>query len=156
MRLGGRLQAAIEILQVFESKKRPVGEIFKDWGRSHRFAGSKDRAAIGHMVYDVLRQRASLAYLMDSDKASDLVFAAFLKDANISLSQLDDLLSTESHLIHSITEPQRHAWQSRDLSNAPFHIKADVPSWIVPFLPAYEPLLLLKEMEAYRLRPGVD
>ena len=32
-----------------------------DWGKAHRFAGSGDRAAIGTLVYDALRRRASIA-----------------------------------------------------------------------------------------------
>ena len=30
----------------------------KDWGVSHRFAGSGDRAAIGNLVFDALRTRS--------------------------------------------------------------------------------------------------
>ena len=34
-------------------------QALKDWGLSHRFAGSGDRAAIAGLVYDALRRRAS-------------------------------------------------------------------------------------------------
>jgi 16S rRNA (cytosine967-C5)-methyltransferase len=44
---GGRIAAAIEVLGDIEKRHRPVAEALKDWGVSHRFAGSKDRAAIG-------------------------------------------------------------------------------------------------------------
>ena len=57
MRLGGRISAAIEILTDIEARKRPVADALKDWGLSHRFAGSGDRAAIGNIVYDALRKR---------------------------------------------------------------------------------------------------
>ena len=50
MRLGGRVQAAIEVLADMEKRKRPVAETLRDWGKSHRFAGSGDRAAIGNIV----------------------------------------------------------------------------------------------------------
>ncbi|HVX82152.1 MAG TPA: MFS transporter, partial [Devosiaceae bacterium] len=59
MRLPGRLAAAIEILAEVEGRHRPVSEALKSWGLANRFAGSGDRAAIGNLVYDALRRRAS-------------------------------------------------------------------------------------------------
>ena len=59
-----RASAAIEILADIEARKRPAAEALKDWGISHRFAGSGDRAAIGNLVFDCLRTRASAAYAM--------------------------------------------------------------------------------------------
>ena len=50
MRLGGRIQAAIEVLQDIEARGRPVSLALKEWGNSHRFAGSGDRNAIGNLA----------------------------------------------------------------------------------------------------------
>ena len=46
MNPSARLAAAIEVLGVTEEQRRPVADVLRDWGRSHRFAGAKDRAAI--------------------------------------------------------------------------------------------------------------
>ena len=59
-----RLSAAIEVLADIETRRRPAGDALKDWGLSHRFAGSGDRAGIAGLVYDALRRRASSAYVM--------------------------------------------------------------------------------------------
>ena len=59
-----RASAAIEVLADIEVRKRPAAEALKDWGLAHRFAGSSDRAAIGNLVFDCLRSRASAAYAM--------------------------------------------------------------------------------------------
>ena len=59
-----RASAAIEVLADIAPRKRPASEALKDWGLSHRFAGSGDRAAIGNLVFDSLRTRASVAYAM--------------------------------------------------------------------------------------------
>ena len=61
---GARASAAIEVLADIEARKRPASEALKDWGLAHRFAGSGDRAAIGNLVFDALRKRASSAYAM--------------------------------------------------------------------------------------------
>ncbi|MEP6288266.1 MAG: hypothetical protein ABJ079_00030, partial [Marinomonas sp.] len=62
MRLGGRIEAAIAVIEEVENRKRPISEALRDWGNAHRFAGSGDRAAIGNLVYDVFRKRRSLAW----------------------------------------------------------------------------------------------
>ena len=53
MHPSARISAAIEVLADLESRRRPASDALKDWGLAHRFAGSKDRAAIASLVYDV-------------------------------------------------------------------------------------------------------
>ena len=67
MKPAARLQAAVEVLTDIETRRRPVADGLKDWGLSHRFAGSRDRAAIGNLVYDALRWRLSSAWIMDAE-----------------------------------------------------------------------------------------
>lgn len=62
-----RLSAALEILADLASRRRPANEALKDWGQTHRFAGSKDRAAIAALVFDAFRVRASAAWIMADD-----------------------------------------------------------------------------------------
>ena len=59
-----RLSAAVEVLADIDIRHRPAADALRDWGIAHRFAGSGDRAAIGGLVYDALRRKASTAYLM--------------------------------------------------------------------------------------------
>src|SRR6202007_3144966 len=56
--------AAIEVFAALEQERRPAADALKDWGLSHRFAGSGDRAAIAGLVYDALRRKSSAAWLM--------------------------------------------------------------------------------------------
>src|ERR1700753_2797218 len=62
-----RLSAAIELIDTIEAQRAPAAQALKDWGAAHRFAGSGDRAAIAGLVWDVLRRRASSAWVMDDD-----------------------------------------------------------------------------------------
>src|ERR1700704_6173984 len=61
---GARIAAAIEVVEAIEARKRPAADALKDWGLSHRFAGSKDRAAVASLVFDAQRKRASSAFLL--------------------------------------------------------------------------------------------
>ena len=75
MRLPGRLSAAIEVLADIEARHRPVAEALKAWGLNNRFAGAGDRAAIGNIVYDALRKRASHGWAMGAETPRALVLA---------------------------------------------------------------------------------
>jgi 16S rRNA (cytosine967-C5)-methyltransferase len=69
MRPAARIQAAIDVLDEMQARHRPASQALADWGKSHRFAGSGDRAAIGNLVYDALRHRASADHLMQAETA---------------------------------------------------------------------------------------
>src|SRR5215475_15370643 len=76
MRPGAHIKAAIEVLVEVSERHRPAASALSDWGKSHRFAGSGDRAAIGNLLYDTLRRRRSLAAQMGNDSARAVVLAA--------------------------------------------------------------------------------
>ena len=78
MRLGGRLAAAIEVLEDIERRHRPAADALKDWGLSHRFAGAGDRAAIGNIVYDALRRKCSAGWLLGAETPRAIGFGALL------------------------------------------------------------------------------
>src|SRR5262249_22837712 len=62
-----RLSAAIELIDTIDAQRVPAAQALKEWGTAHRFAGSGDRAAIAGLIWDVLRRRASSAWMMDAD-----------------------------------------------------------------------------------------
>ena len=80
MKLPGRLSAAIEVLEDVGRRHRPVSEALKAWGLNNRFAGAGDRAAIGNLVYDALRRRASHAYAMVDDSPRALMLSVAVRD----------------------------------------------------------------------------
>jgi len=128
MRLGGVLQAAIEILAQSDILSRPISECLKDWGIAHRFAGAGDRAAIGSLCYDALRRRASLQYRMDSAAPESLAYGA-LFNLGYDLPQLEALLADDKFAPPPLGPAQQQAWQTRSLADAPAWIQADVPEW---------------------------
>ena len=76
MRDAARAAAAMEILTELEARKRPASEATKDWMLSHRFAGSKDRAEIGDLVFGALRWKQSSAWRFGADTPRAWVWGA--------------------------------------------------------------------------------
>src|SRR3979409_1014608 len=62
-----RLSAAIELIDTIDTQRIPAAKALKADGTAHRCAGSGDRAAISGLIWDVLRRRASSAWIMDED-----------------------------------------------------------------------------------------
>ena len=132
MRLGGRIQAAIEVMEDVQNRRRPIAEALKDWGLAHRFAGSGDRAVIGNLAYDALRWRASTRWIMDSDKASSLVFGTVVYRWNQSWQELETAFDGDKFAPALPDADKREAADARRLADAPEWIQADLPKWLVP------------------------
>ncbi|RCL02349.1 MAG: SUN-family protein [Candidatus Tokpelaia sp. JSC189] len=156
MRLGGRLQAAIDILNDIEECKHPVSEALKNWGVSHRFAGSGDRAAIGNIVYDAVRHRSSIAWRMQSESAIDIAYGALLCDSGMDMVTVRKNLTDDSFAPPLLDEEKQLVWQSRHLADAPVYIQADVPQWCMASLEKLFGADWVKEGRALAERPPLD
>jgi 16S rRNA (cytosine967-C5)-methyltransferase len=132
MRLGGRLAAAIEVLEDIGRRHRPVADALKDWGLSHRFAGGGDRAAIGNIVYDALRRRRSAAWLVGEETPRAIGFGALLLDGGRTVAALNQALDGDKFAPAPLSAVEIAAIEARRLTDAPDEIRADVPGWCVP------------------------
>ena len=156
MRLGGRIQAAIEVLDDIDKRKRTAADALKDWGLSHRFAGSGDRAAIGNLVYDCLRCKQSLKFRAGSDTNHALVFSLLVNNWQMSLDELKETLADDKFAPELPGDDFSKALQQNLLSNAAEHIQADVPDWCVSSLEANFAEEWVEEMQAFTQRPPLD
>jgi 16S rRNA (cytosine967-C5)-methyltransferase len=127
---GARLQAAIEILGDIVARGRAGSIALADWGRSHRFAGSGDRAWIGNLVFDALRRKQSLAYLMGSDGARSVALAALRHSWAMELAEIAGLCSGERYCPEHLTESEEKGLANPDLSSAPAWVQGDYPEWL--------------------------
>jgi 16S rRNA (cytosine967-C5)-methyltransferase len=132
MRLGGRLAAAIEVLDDIDGRYRPAADALKDWGLSHRFAGARDRAAIGNIVYDALRHRRSAAWLLDSETSRARAFGAFLLEGGTEAQALNAALEGDRFAPVPLSEDELRQAAARRLADAPDAVRADCPDWCVP------------------------
>lgn len=157
MRDGGRIAAAIEVLGDVERTRRPVQDALKDWGLTHRFAGSKDRSAIGNLVFDVLRRRASLAAIMGSDSPRALALAAAVRLWGRGVESLETLFAEDKFAPPPLTEDERGALSSGTVpTDAPDWVKGDYPEWLAASLARAFGDRAVEEGEALAGRADVD
>lgn len=124
------ISAAIEILAELAARRRPAADAIKDWGLSHRFAGSKDRAAISSLVFDALRKRASAAYLMDDDAPRAVMLGALREARGLDPAAIAALCSGEGHAPSPLTDEERERLATATLDGAPAQIRGDYPEWL--------------------------
>jgi 16S rRNA (cytosine967-C5)-methyltransferase len=129
-----RLSAAIEVIDTIEAQRAPAAQALKDWGTSHRFAGSGDRAAIAGLVWDVLRRRASSAWVMDDDTPRSRVLGMLKVERGMNADAVAALCDGSRFAPQPLTEAERAALTSRSPSSAPAPVAGDYPEWLDPYL----------------------
>src|SRR6202030_843855 len=90
---GDRIAAAIEVVEEIEARRRPAADALKDWGLSHRFAGSGDRAPLARLVFDALRRRASSAYVMEEQSPRGILLGMLRLERKLSPDAIAELAS---------------------------------------------------------------
>ena len=135
---GARVAAAIEILDQFAASPSAMADkMLAAWARSHRFAGSKDRAAIGDLVYGALRRWRSAAALGGGETGRARMLGA-LRGEGRPLAEIAGLFSGEGYAPAALTEAERArlAAPAPQMSDAE---AADWPEWLWPELTASVP-----------------
>src|SRR4029450_8559438 len=127
-----RASAAIEVLADMEARKRPAAEALKDWGTSHRFAGSGDRAAIGNLVFDCLRHRASAAFTMGEGSPRALVLRTLVSQWQMTPEQVATLADGSRHAPQPLSEAELAGLEAKLPATAPAHVRGDFPEWLEP------------------------
>ena len=155
MHLSGRLAAAIEVIADVTDRHRPVNGALSDWGKAHRFAGSSDRAAIGNIVYDIMRQRALLAAIMGSDTPRALVLACAVRLMNITVEELAELCVSK-HGPGELTQAETEALSSGASADASPDIQANIPDWLMASFEKAFGGEAVRQGEALSVRAPVD
>ncbi|MBI5131360.1 MAG: RsmB/NOP family class I SAM-dependent RNA methyltransferase [Rhodopseudomonas palustris] len=125
-----RLSAAIDLIAAIDDQRIPAAKALKEWGTAHRYAGSGDRAAIAGLVWDVLRRRASSAFLMDDDTARARVLGMLRLERGMDLETIAALCDGGRFAPAPLTDAERVALKTRTLDGAPPPIAGDYPEWL--------------------------
>ncbi len=156
MRKAARLQAAIEVLKDIETHHRPASQALADWGRSHRFAGSGDRAVIGNLVYDALRRRVSLAWRMNTETPRALVLGVAVFLWGETPDSLAKKFTDDEHAPEPLNEAEIQRLTQSSYENAPGWVLADIPEWLEPAFEENFGEDFIKEGQALSERPPTD
>ena len=125
-----RLSAAIEVVADIIARRRPAADVLKDWGLSHRFAGSGDRAAIASLAYAALRTKASAAWIMREETPRAIVLGSLRRQGELSCEQIVGLFDGSRYAPSPLSEFERDRLQHPSVDDAPLHVLGDYPEWM--------------------------
>jgi len=151
LRPDARIQAAIDILTALETTDQPADRLVRDYFRSRRYAGSKDRAAVAERVFCVLRHRFSLAWAMEDDRPRALVLASVAQEG----ADPDILFTGLTHAPSPLTDDERKRLKA-PRAEPPLHIQGEFPAFLEPELTRAFGDGVLREMTALLARAPTD
>ncbi len=129
-----RLSAAIEVIGTILAERRPAADVLKEWGRSHRFAGSGDRAALASLVYDTLRRRASSAWIMGERVGEEtprgLVLGMLKVARGLDVDAIAALCDGGRFAPAPLSDNERQHLSQASLDDAPAPVRGDYPEWL--------------------------
>jgi 16S rRNA (cytosine967-C5)-methyltransferase len=129
-----RISAAIEVVADIEARRRPAPDALKDWGLSHRFAGSGDRAAIAGLVYDTLRRRASSGHVMQDPSPRAALLGMLRLERKLDRAAISRLADGARFAPPPLSEAEQARLDAADLTGAPPWVAGDYPEWLDPYL----------------------
>ncbi|MEO0386111.1 MAG: RsmB/NOP family class I SAM-dependent RNA methyltransferase [Pseudomonadota bacterium] len=126
-----RVSAAIQVLDEIIAGA-PAEKALTGWARASRFAGSRDRAAVRDLVFDVLRRRRSVLWRSGQGRETGrALLAGLLVDADAAGP---DLFDGSPHAPAPLTAAETGAF--RPLQDAPDAVRLDIPDFLEPALRA--------------------
>jgi len=131
-----RLSAAIDVFADIEARRRPAAQALKDWGLSHRFAGSGDRAAIAGLVYDALRRKASSGWIMGADTPRAVLFGMLARERGLDVEAISKLANGARFAPQPLSDDEHARLRAMSLEGAAPHVRGDYPEWLDPQLTA--------------------
>lgn len=124
-----RLQAAADILDSLKDSRLAPELVLKNWGTANRYAGSKDRRAIADRVFQCLRAKARLSFLMGQDTGRALVIGALHLLDGLPLAEIDALYSGQGYGPKPLSEKERNRL-TNDGEAAPEWLQVGLPDFV--------------------------
>ncbi len=135
MRDGGRLAAAIAVLEDIATRHRPARLALKDWGQGARYAGAKDRAFASGLVLDGLRHRRSQAWRLGDESPRALALAVLAFAWTWPLERIEAACAEAEHGPGPLGEAEKARLADPvDLAGAPAAVRGDYPDWLAPHM----------------------
>ena len=153
---GARLAAAIEVLSEIFVRGAAADRALVGWGRAHRFAGSKDRAAIAERTYLVLRRRNECAYRVGDESARALVIGSLSVADGLTTDAINALLQDGTHAPGALTDVERAALERMLHAPSEPWVRLNYPQWLHPELSAAFGARLEVEVAGLNGRAPVD
>ncbi|MBT3701345.1 MAG: RsmB/NOP family class I SAM-dependent RNA methyltransferase [Alphaproteobacteria bacterium] len=163
---GARADMSMDILRALDVSQRPADRLIDQWFRDRRFAGSGDRRFISGLVYQILRRRSELIWLIgDYDAGEEVdgmrmqVVAALSHLEGWTAEDFDKAFSGAGHNPSALNEDEKLLLKKisiRRNQKMPLPVQGNFPDWMEPHLVRRFEDDLMDQMSAMNERAAVD
>src|SRR5262249_23385608 len=122
----------------------------------HRFAGSKDRAAIAERVYVVLRRRNECAEAMAAETPRALVLGSLKVVDGLALDAIEGLCADGAHALGALSANERGELIQSKPPSRELWARLNYPRWLHDELEAAFGSDLERELAALNVRAPLD
>ncbi len=129
-----RIQAAIEILNDVLGEPLRFDDYFRTWARQHRYAGSKDRAAIKDMVFHIFRHFGEVAWRLPKADSRSLVAGYLVWCDGKSATDMDEIFGAAKYGPAPLTAAEKDLLFTDVTETPPVWAALNVPEWLLPQL----------------------
>ncbi len=131
-----RLQAAIDAIGEVLGADRPADATIAAYFRGRRYIGAKDRKAIAHQVWRILRTRAKLTWALSADHATPrlLVLGDLIAAENKTVNGTAAHFSGEKYEPEPLSAYERKIAarvEAVDFTKAPREVQFELPEWLL-------------------------
>lgn len=145
MKQGARIESAIDITRRISMSHIPMDNTLRDYLKFKRYIGSKDRAAIVELVYNVMRATARITWWLEKleikDTARTRIISYLCLAEEKNKFHMDQFFDGEKHSPEALTDEENKLikaleGQALDHPDMPDHVRAECPPWAVDRLKA--------------------
>lgn len=124
MKLSAQYQAVLDVITKVFQDKYPADNILKEYLRSRKYIGSKDRKFITKTVWDVIRHRSRLEFDCGCCEPR-MMLLTYLKDED-----LDIVADGSEYGLKPITIKEKNKLASLNEDVYPEHVEKECPKWL--------------------------
>ncbi|MBL0942235.1 MAG: RsmB/NOP family class I SAM-dependent RNA methyltransferase [Alphaproteobacteria bacterium] len=167
MRAAAHLQATIDLLNLIDQSNFPADDIASRYFREHRYIGSSDRKVISQLVFDILRVKPQLEWLLSitftletlSVRLKLIAYLCWIKQW--TLQQFQEVFRDEEYYPKPLRPKEYNLikvlnsdhFDSKDMPRA---AKLCIPVWLEAQLEKLYGTQLENEMRALNLQAPLD
>lgn len=150
-----RVQATIEVLEQLLAGQQAADRALRQYFRQRRYAGSRDRAAVAALLFDVLRDYARSLWRAGPELSPRQAVLLHLAQAG---QDPNALFSGQGHAPAPLDETERKLLSATAVGDdaAPSWVAANCPQWLYPLFEARFGDAVADELAALNARAPVD
>lgn len=124
MQISARYQAVFKLLTEVFKDERPADKILREYFRTHKYIGSKDRRFISETVWKIIRKRMRLSFETGTQDARKILLC-FLQDTD-----LDIAADGSEYGLTPLSKEEKVWLKSLKEEVYPPYVESECPQWL--------------------------